>query len=80
MSHTIFWVTVTLTSDLVLRIIVLGAYLLYSLSYEFQFWCVDASWDSGVTCTIFRSLSRVTLTSDLVRIIMSRAYLLYYLR
>ena len=27
-----FWVTVTLTSDLVLRIIVSGAYLLYSLS------------------------------------------------
>ena len=43
----------TLTSDLVLRIIVSRAYLLYSLSEEFQKWCVDASWDSGVSCTIF---------------------------
>ena len=46
----------TLTSDLVLRIVVSGAYLLYSLSEEFQIWCVDASWDSGVSCTIFGSL------------------------
>ena len=30
-SHTFFLVTVTLTSDLVLKIIVSGAYLLYSL-------------------------------------------------
>ena len=51
-----FLVTVTLTSDLVLRIIVSGAYLLYSLSEEFQIWCVDASWNSGVSCTIFGSL------------------------
>ena len=29
--HIPFWVTVTLTSDLVLRIIVFGAYILYSL-------------------------------------------------
>ena len=42
--------------DLVLRIIVSRAYLLYSLSEEFQIWCVDASLDSGVSCTIFRSL------------------------
>ena len=35
----------TLTSDLVLRIIVSRAYLLYSLSEEFQIWSVDASWD-----------------------------------
>ena len=54
----------TLTSDLVLRIIVSGAYLLYSLIEEFQIWCVDASWDSGVSCTIF--WVTVTLTSDLV--------------
>ena len=40
-----FQVTVitTLTSDLVFRIIVSGAYLLYYLRYEFQIWCVDAS-------------------------------------
>ena len=33
-----------------------GAYLLYSLSWEFQIWCVDASWDEGVSRTIFGSL------------------------
>ena len=54
--HIPFLVTVTLTSDLVLRIIVSGAYLLYSLSEEFQIWCVDASWDRGVSCFIFGSL------------------------
>ena len=31
----------TLTSDLVLRILVSRPYLLYSLSEEFQIWCVD---------------------------------------
>ena len=46
----------TLTSDLVLKIIVSRACLLYSLSEEFQIWCVDASLDSGVSCTIFGSL------------------------
>ena len=46
----------TLTSDLVLRIIVSGAYLLYSLSEEFQIWCVDASWDDEVSRTIIGSL------------------------
>ena len=34
-----FRVTVTLTSDIVLRIIVSGAYLFYSLRLEFQIWC-----------------------------------------
>ena len=46
----------TLTSDLVLRIVVSRAYLLYSLSEEFRIWCVDESWDSRVSCTIFGSL------------------------
>ena len=46
----------TLTSDLVLRIIVSRAFLLYSLSEEFQIRCVDVSLDSGVSCTIFGSL------------------------
>ena len=54
----------TLTSDLVLRIIVSGACLLYSLSEEFQIRCEDTSWDSGVSCTIF--WVTVTLTSDLI--------------
>ena len=53
-----FWVTVTLTltSDLVFRIIVSGAYILYYLRYESQIWCVDASWDDEVSCTIIGSL------------------------
>ena len=61
-----------------------GAYLLYSLRQEFQI-CVDASWDGGVSRTIFGSL-----TSDLVFIVItmsvrpsrfvSGAYLLYSLR
>ena len=33
-----FWVAVTLTSDLIFIIIVLGAYLLYYLSCESQMW------------------------------------------
>ena len=33
-----------------------GAYLLYSLRQESQIWCVDASWDGGVSRTIFGSL------------------------
>ena len=51
-----FWVTVTLTSDLVFRIIVSGAYLLYYLSSESQIWCVDASWTDEVSHTIIGSL------------------------
>ena len=38
--------------DLVLKIIVIEPYLLYSLSKEFQIWCVYASWDGGVSLTI----------------------------
>ena len=37
-----FQFTLTLTSDLVFRIIVSGAYLLYSLRKEFQIWCLNA--------------------------------------
>ena len=60
-----FRVTVTLTSDLIFYSnkmsvrpsrFVSGAYLLYSLRKEFQIWCVDASWDGGVSRTIFGSL------------------------
>ena len=53
MSHIPFRVTVTLTSDLVLRIFVFGAYLLNSLRYEFQIWCEYASLDGGVLHIIF---------------------------
>ena len=48
-----FLATVTLTSDLVLIIIVSGAYLLNYLRRESQIWCVNASWDGWVSCTIF---------------------------
>ena len=54
--HIPFWVTVTLTSDLVLRIIVFGAYLIYSLRQEFLIWCVYASLDGGVSHIVFGSL------------------------
>ena len=48
---------VTLTSDLVSRIsIESGAYLLYSLRWEFQIRCVNTPWDGGVSHTIFGSL------------------------
>ena len=68
-------VTVTLTSDLVLMIIVSGAYLLHYLRKESQFWCMNASCDDGVSCTIL--WVTVTLTSDLVfRKIVSGEYLL----
>ena len=66
-----FGVTVTLTSDLVLRIIVFRAYLLYSSKF-----CVYMH--LGDTHHFWVT---VTLTSDLVLIIIvSGAYLLYYLR
>ena len=42
----------TLTFDLVSRIIMSGAYNLYHLMLEFQIWCVDSSWDGGVVHTI----------------------------
>ena len=41
-----------LTYDLVSRIIVSGAYLLYYLMKESQIWGVDSSWDGGVVHTI----------------------------
>ena len=51
-----FQVTVTLTSDLVFRIIMSGAYLFYYLRQESQIWCVDAFWDDEVSPTIIGSL------------------------
>ena len=73
-----FWVTVTLTSDLVNRINMSGAYLLYYLRKEFQIWCMDASLDGDMSRTI---LGHCDFDHELVsRIIVSRAYSLYYLR
>ena len=54
-SGTIFG-SLTLTSDLVFRIIVSRAYLLYYLRQEFQIWCVDVSWDDEVSRTVIGSL------------------------
>ena len=72
--------TLNLTSDLVFRYCIeSGADLLYSLRQEFQIWCANASWDDkSVT---YHLQVMMTLTSDLVfKIIVSGAYLLYYLR
>ena len=55
-SRTIFWVTVTLTYDLVSRISVSGAYLLYYLRLESQIWCMDASLVGDMSRTICGSL------------------------
>ena len=65
-----------LDSDLVSRLFVSGAYLRNYLRYAPQVWCVDASWNGGVSYTILRVTVPFGLTSDLIsRIIMSGAYL-----
>ena len=51
-----FPVTVTLTSELVFRIILFGVYLLYYLRLESQILYVDASWVDKVSGTIIGSL------------------------
>ena len=63
--------------DLVSRIIVFGAYLLYYLRYrESHICCFDASWDNGVLLTIFGHFDLEPVS----RIVASGVYLLYYLR
>ena len=48
-----FFVTVTLTSDLISRICIeSGAYHPYTVKYESQIWCMDASYDGYMSCTI----------------------------
>ena len=68
----------TLTSDLVCRIIVSRTYLLYYLRWESQICCMDTSLDADVSYSILGhcELDQYDLVS---RIIMSGAYLLYYL-
>ena len=56
MYHFRVTVTLTLTSDLVFRIIMSKAYLLHYLRKESQIRCVDASWDDEVSHTIIWSL------------------------
>ena len=65
LSHYIFvfWVTVTLTSDLNSRKIVSGANRLYYLRQESHIWYVDTPWDPEVSDTVFGVT--VTLTSGL---------------
>ena len=73
--HILFWVTVTLTSDLVLMIILSGAYLiLFEIGIpNLVCGCILGWW--SVMCYLRIT---VTLTFDLVfRIIKSRAYSLY---
>ena len=53
--HVPFRVTLTLTTDLVCRVIVSRTYLIYYLRWESQR-CVDASGDAGVLCTMYGSL------------------------
>ena len=52
-----FWVTVNLTSELVFRIIMFGAFFLYYLTLESQIWCVVASCDGIVLCITFVTLT-----------------------
>ena len=72
------WVTVTLTSDLVFRKMVMGAYLILFKVGIPNLVCGCNFWWRSVT---YHFLVTLTLTSDLVcRIIVFRTYLLYYLR
>ena len=50
-----FWVTLTLTSDLVCRIIVSRTYLFYYLRWESQICCLDTSLEADMSHAIFRS-------------------------
>ena len=54
--HLYFLVTLTLTSDLICRIIMSKTYLLYYLRWESKICCMDTSLDADVSHTIFRSL------------------------
>ena len=63
-----------LTNDLVSRLIVSGAYLLYYLMQESKIWCVDSSWDGGVVHSITFTL---TLTSGRIsRFFVSEHYII----
>ena len=75
MSHTIFWLTVTLTSDLVLRIIVSRAYLIF-FEVGIQNLVYMHLWTEGCHGPF---LGHCDLDLVLI-IIVYGAYLLYYLR
>ena len=74
--HIPFWVTVSLTSDLVLRINVFAAYLLYSFRQEFQ---IGVYMHLGMGKCHLPFSGHCDLDLVLMKIV-SGAYLLYYLR
>ena len=67
-----FWVTVTLTSDLVVRIIMFGAFILFELGIPNLVCAFIFGWQS-----VMYQFCDLDLIS---RIILSGAYLIYYLR
>ena len=74
-SHIPFWVTVTLTSDLVLRIIVFGAYLLYFFEVGIPNSMYICIFGWGNVTDYFQVT--VTLTSDLVLIKLCQEHISY---
>ena len=66
--HIYFWVTVTLTSDIILesRIIVFGAYHLLYLSPNFSVWM--HFWMAECHIPFLVTVTLLTLTSDLISI------------
>ena len=78
--HIPFLVTVTLTSDLVLRIIVFGAYLIFFKAVILDLVCICTLGSGSVTYHFWVTVT-LNLTYDIVfLIIVFGAYLLYYLR
>ena len=65
----------TLTSDISFNDNCVRSISLILFEIKSQFWCMNASWDDGVSCTIL--WVTVTLTSDLLfRKIVSVEYLI----
>ena len=70
------WVTVTLTFDLISRIIVYGVYPTLLEEY-LVCWCILGWWCDAYQFWV--TVTSLTLTSDLrLRIIVSRAYILHF--
>ena len=71
-----FWITVTLTYDLLSRITIFWS--ISSILFEVGIWCVDLSWDGGEVHTIWGHFG-LDITSDIIsRFSLSGAYLLHY--
>ena len=68
-----------LTYDLVSRIIVSGAYLLYYLMLESQIWCIDSSVDGGVVHSILDHFDLdIDFWPHFLFFFVSGTHLLYY--